>query len=161
MELLDNFLVPKATGKAFVVKAGQILRITQPDGPQVIDFDAFSLEDPREYLLTSATRRYGPSHVTTGDTLWSGGLRERPMFTIVADTIDHQFSESGAITHEDAARGAGRISELQERIQTMEGQISDYESALAEAAAERASAFGRNAGDSAAPSEEPAAPSED
>jgi uncharacterized protein YcgI (DUF1989 family) len=100
MELLDSFLVPKATGKAFVVKAGQILRITQPDGPQVIDFDAFSLEDPREYLLTSATRRYGPSHVTTGDTLWSGGLRERPMFTIVADTVDHQFSESGAITHD-------------------------------------------------------------
>ena len=77
MELLESFLVPKATGKAFVVKAGQILRITQPDGPQVIDFDAFSLEDPRENLLTSATRRYGPSHVTTGDTLWSGGLRER------------------------------------------------------------------------------------
>jgi uncharacterized protein YcgI (DUF1989 family) len=58
MELINSFLVPKATGKAFLVKAGQILRLTQPEGPQVIDFDAFSLEDPREYLLTSATRRY-------------------------------------------------------------------------------------------------------
>jgi len=72
-----------------------------------------------------------------------------------------ELVESSAITHEDALRGAGRISELQERIQTMEGQISDYEAALAEAAAERAAAFAAGAGDSAAPSDEPAAPSED
>jgi len=75
MELINSFLVPKATGKAFLVKAGQVLRLTQPEGPQVIYFDAFSLEDPREYLLTSATRRYESIHVTEGHRLWSGGLR--------------------------------------------------------------------------------------
>lgn len=100
MKLLESFLVPKATGKAFVVRAGQILRLTQPEGPQVIDFDAFSLQDPREALLTSATRRYVGMHVTAGQQLWSGGLRERPMFTIVEDTVDHQLSASGCITHD-------------------------------------------------------------
>lgn len=100
MNLIESFLVPKATGKAFVVKAGQVLRLTQPEGPQVVDFDAFSLEDPREYLLTSATRRYESSHVTAGHRLWSGGLRERPMFTIVADSIQHEVSPSGAVTHD-------------------------------------------------------------
>ena len=69
--------------------------------------------------------------------------------------------ESGAVTHEDAVRGAGRITELQGRIEAMEGEISDYEAALAEAAAERASAFTGSAGESTAPSDEPAAPSED
>ena len=43
MRLLESFLVPKATGKAFAVKEGQVLRLTQPEGPQVIDFNAFSL----------------------------------------------------------------------------------------------------------------------
>ena len=72
-----------------------------------------------------------------------------------------ELVESGAITHDDAVRGSGRISELQERIQTMEGQISDYEAALAEAAAERASAFTGNAAASAASTDETAAASED
>jgi uncharacterized protein YcgI (DUF1989 family) len=33
MELIESFLVPKAAGPAFVVKAGQVLRLTQPEGP--------------------------------------------------------------------------------------------------------------------------------
>ena len=33
MELIESFLVPKAAGTAFVVKAGQVLRLTQPEGP--------------------------------------------------------------------------------------------------------------------------------
>lgn len=108
MRLLESCLVPKATGKAFVMKVGQVLRLTQPEGAQVIDFNAFSLEDPREALLTSVTRRYESMHVTTGNQLWSGGLRERPMFTIVADTVDHQVSATGCITHDVAS---GRCSQ--------------------------------------------------
>ena len=113
MELIDSFLVPKATGKAFVVKAGQVLRLTQPEGPQVIDFDAFSLEDPREYLLTSATRRYESIHVTEGHRLWSGGLRERPMFTIVADSIQHEASASGAVTHDVVSGRCSQSSRIE------------------------------------------------
>ena len=113
MRSLESFIVPKATGKAFVVKAGQVLRLTQPEGAQVIDFDAFSLEDPREALLTSVTRRYESSHVTTGHRLWSGGLRERPMFTIVADTVDHQASASGCITHDVVS---GRCSQASRTV---------------------------------------------
>ena len=113
MDLIESFLVPKATGRAFVVKAGQVLRLTQPEGPQVIDFDAFSLEDPREYLLTSATRRYESIHVTQGHRLWSGGLRERPMFTIVADSVQHEVSASGAVTHDVVSGRCSRSSRIE------------------------------------------------
>ena len=113
MRLLESFLVPKATGKAFVVKEGQVLRLTQPEGPQVIDFDAFSLEDPREALLTSVTRRYERIHLTTGDRLWSGGLQERPMFTIVEDTVDHQPSASDCVTHDVAGGRCSRSARVQ------------------------------------------------
>ena len=113
MELIESFLVPKATGKAFVVKAGQILRLTQPEGAQVIDFDAFSLEDPREYLLTSATRRYESIHVTEGHRLWSSGLRKRPMFTILADSVQHEPSASGAVTHDVVSGRCSRSSRIE------------------------------------------------
>ena len=63
-----------------------------------------------------------------------------------------ELVQSGAVDHEDALRGAERITELQERIQSMEGEISDYESALAEAAAQRASAFTGTDGESDTPS---------
>ena|GEM_PF-3771806 len=63
-----------------------------------------------------------------------------------------ELVQSGAVDHADALRGAERITELQERIQSMEGEISDYESALAEAAAQRASAFTGTDGESDTPS---------
>ncbi len=53
MNLLESFLVPKAEGKAFVVTEGQLLRLTQPEGPQVIDFNDLPLVShrPTEKLL--------------------------------------------------------------------------------------------------------------
>ena len=132
MRLVKDFIVPKATGKAFVVKAGQILRLTQPDGAQVIDFDAFSLVDPRETLLTSVTRRYEGMHVTTGNRLWSGGLRERPMFTIVEDTVEHQASVSGCTTHDVTS---GRCSQSS-RVRRYRSDSRGCQEILAQAIAE-------------------------
>jgi uncharacterized protein YcgI (DUF1989 family) len=131
MNLIESFLVPKATGAGFVVKQGQLLRLTQPEGAQVIDFDAFSEEDPREALLTSATRRRERDHLTTGNQLWTGGIRERPMFTITADTVDHQPSESGAITHDVAG---GRCSQAMRRIR-YKSDTPGCQEIMAEAAA--------------------------
>ena len=77
MDLIESFLIPKATGRAFVVKAGQVLRLTQPEGPQVIDFDAFTRR-PEETLIPAMTRlgiemhaepfkRAKPSHAVGGN----------------------------------------------------------------------------------------------
>jgi uncharacterized protein YcgI (DUF1989 family) len=100
MRTVEKFFVPKATGKAFFVKKGQLLRLSQPEGPQVVDFDAFNAENPKEYLGSSVTRREEGIHVTVGSKLWTCAPWERHMFTIVADTVDHKPCESGARSHD-------------------------------------------------------------
>jgi uncharacterized protein len=100
MKLLDSFLVPNASGKAFRVDKGQILRLLQPEGPQVVDFNAFSAANPREALGSSVTRREEGIHVTVGNFLWTCAPSERHMFSIVADTVKHEKSPSGARSHD-------------------------------------------------------------
>ena len=112
MRLIEKFVVPKATGKGFLVKKGTILRISQPEGPQVVDFDAFNADNPKEYLGSSVTRREEGIHVSVGSRLWTCPPWERHMFTIVADTVDHKPSASGARSHDFVM---GRCSRVRRR----------------------------------------------
>lgn len=100
MKLVDSFLVPKATGRALVVPKGHVLRITQPEGPQVVDLDAFNADNPREYLGSAVTRREEGIHVSVGNRIWSCPPWERHMFSIVADTVKHEPSPSGTRSHD-------------------------------------------------------------
>lgn len=112
MRMIEKFSVPKATGKGFLIQKGQLLRISQPEGPQVVDFDAFNAENPKEYLGSSVTRREEGIHVTVGSKLWTCAPWERHMFTIVADTVDHKPCESGARSHDFLM---GRCSRVRRR----------------------------------------------
>lgn len=112
MRTVEKFLVPKTTGKAFRVQKGQLLRISQPEGPQVVDFDAFNAENPKEYLGSSVTRREEGIHVTVDSKLWTCAPWERHMFTIVADTVEHKPCESGARSHDFLM---GRCSQVRRR----------------------------------------------
>jgi uncharacterized protein YcgI (DUF1989 family) len=112
MELRESFLVPKATGRGFVVQQGQLLRLTQPEGAQVIDFDAFNHDDPRETLGSSVTRRREATHLTTGNQIWTRAPWERPMFTIVEDTVVHRASPSRAVTHDMASGRCSQASRI-------------------------------------------------
>jgi uncharacterized protein YcgI (DUF1989 family) len=112
MRLVEKFIVPKATGKGFIVKKGQLLRISNPEGPQVVDFDAFNADNSKEYLSSSVTRREEGIHVTTGSKLYAGPPLERHMFTIVADTVDHKPCPSGARSHDFVM---GRCSQVRRR----------------------------------------------
>jgi uncharacterized protein len=112
MRTVEKFLVPKTTGKAFRVQKGQLLRISQPEGPQVVDFDAFNAANPKEYLGSSVTRREEGIHVTVDSKLWTCAPWERHMFTIVADTVEHKPCESGARSHDFLM---GRCSQVRRR----------------------------------------------
>jgi uncharacterized protein len=96
--VLMNRYVPKETGSAFRVGRGEILRITCCDGPQVCDFNAFAADDPSEHFWSGRTRTLQGAHLTTGDRLWSTEPKMRPMFTIIADTV-----ERGALPHNAAS----------------------------------------------------------
>lgn len=100
MKLVENFIIPKATGRAFVVQKGQVLRITQPEGPQVVDLNAFNAERPREHLGSSVTRSREGIHVSVDNRLWSCQPWERPMFTITQDTVQHGPLLGGARSHD-------------------------------------------------------------
>jgi uncharacterized protein len=75
------------TGKAVPVKRGQILRIEQMGNGQCADFNAFNLHDYKEYFHCGRTRHLHGLFPAEGDMLWSAPPRERPMFTIISDTV--------------------------------------------------------------------------
>ncbi|HWL60678.1 MAG TPA: urea carboxylase-associated family protein [Microbacteriaceae bacterium] len=76
--LADVELLP-VSGKAFAMRAGDVLRITQVEARQCVDFNAFSLHDGREQFSAGQTR-------TQGFRLHEGGVllsnRARPMMQV-------------------------------------------------------------------------------
>lgn len=97
---VDRFVVPKRSGVAWPVRAGQLFRIVAIEGPQVADFNAWNLQNPRERFWASRTKQLHRAHVTTYDRLWSCLPYLRPMLTITNDTIQYGLDEDGAGCHD-------------------------------------------------------------
>jgi uncharacterized protein len=75
------------TGKAVEVPCGSVLRVEQVTGGQCADFNVFNLHDWREAFHGGRTRVQHGIFPTEGDILWSAPPRERPMLTVIADTV--------------------------------------------------------------------------
>lgn len=103
MSCVFEEVVPAKSGRAFVVRAGELLRITDLEGQQVVDVALFNAKNHRErlscsYSLTryammhAATRRgeEAPKEMLSRDYLSEGDLLMstifNPMMTIVTDT---------------------------------------------------------------------------
>jgi uncharacterized protein len=99
-ELVDSFVIPIRSGRAWPVKAGQLCRIVIIEGAQVADFNAWNLHNPRERFWAARTKQLEASHVTTGNRLWSCLPYLRPMLTITNDTIDYGVDEDGGRCHD-------------------------------------------------------------
>jgi uncharacterized protein YcgI (DUF1989 family) len=81
------------SGRALPVYEGETLRITQVDGQQCVDFNAFNLHDYKEYMSVGHSRRQG-LHLRKGDVLISNPPRRNAMLlitempeTCVSDTL--------------------------------------------------------------------------
>ena len=70
--------MPPVTGKAVPVYKGEILRITQVDGGQCVDFNCFNLHDYKEHMSVGHIRRQGLRFVE-GHIIWSAPPRLSPM----------------------------------------------------------------------------------
>jgi uncharacterized protein YcgI (DUF1989 family) len=82
MEIVNEGVIRKNTGKAVVVKGGQIIRVI---GESTADFVAFNLKNVRERFDQARTKvDQGKIYVTTGDVLISKS--NNVMMTIVKDT---------------------------------------------------------------------------
>jgi len=86
-EVVFEHVMEPGTGKAVPVHRGQVLRIEQLGKGQCADFNAFNLHDYKEYFHTGRTRHLHGLFPSEGDMLWSAPPRERPMFTIIRDTV--------------------------------------------------------------------------
>ena len=92
--------MPVRSGHAFKVQAGQIVRFSTLDGPQVVDLNLWAQSDPREHFWASRTRQFYGTHVTTGHRLWSNLPFLRPMVTFIADTIGYGRDGDDAGCHD-------------------------------------------------------------
>jgi uncharacterized protein YcgI (DUF1989 family) len=83
--------IAPASGTAFLLREGDMLRVIDPEGEQVADFVAFARDDPREALSNGRTFDYAESiRLTTGSVLYSN--RSRPLARIVRDDVGtHDF----------------------------------------------------------------------
>lgn len=85
--LVEEFVIPIRSGKAWRVPARHVCRILTVEGPQVGDLNIWNAADPRERFWASRTRQLQAAHVTTFDRLWSNLPFLRPLATITADTL--------------------------------------------------------------------------
>jgi uncharacterized protein YcgI (DUF1989 family) len=84
-------VIPPRSGAAFALRAGQTLRVIDPEGEQVGDLLAFNAHDVREAISSGRTFDYA-SHIylTKGDPLYSS--RSNVMLRITDDTVGrHDF----------------------------------------------------------------------
>lgn len=78
------------TGKAVPVRRGEIFRIEQTEGGTCVDFNAFNLNDYKEFLDCGFTRSFQSFDPRRGEFIWTNAPRGRPMFGIleIADTCE-------------------------------------------------------------------------
>jgi hypothetical protein len=99
--LVDSFVIPIRTGRAWKVPAGHVFRIVAVEGPQVGDLNLWNRANPRERLWASRTRQLQAAHVTVFDRLWSTLPYLRPMVTITSDSLaGYGIDEYGGRIHD-------------------------------------------------------------
>lgn len=100
-QLIDSFVLPIRSGRAWKVPAASIVRISTSQGPQVGDLNIWNQHNPRERFWASRTKQLHASHLSTYDRLWSCLPYMRPLVTIVKDTLAwYGVDEHGGRCHD-------------------------------------------------------------
>lgn len=99
-KLIEEFIVPKCSGKAYLVNKGQILKVTVHEGPQVADMKFFNARDYREQFAACESSGWNTMAGLGGGTRKITKLfSRRPwcnvMATVIDDPVgDHMFGPS-------------------------------------------------------------------
>jgi uncharacterized protein YcgI (DUF1989 family) len=97
-KLEEEFIIPKSTAKAFIVKRGQIFRIVEIEGPQCADLNIFNMYNPKERFHQGRTRTNEGAHPSLYAYMWSNLRPPRPMLVIIEDTappLSHELLFGG------------------------------------------------------------------
>ncbi|MBT6241809.1 MAG: urea carboxylase-associated family protein [Rhodospirillaceae bacterium] len=93
-KLVDDFLIPKCSGKAFILKKGQVMRVIEIDGGQVADIRFFNKENYKEQfaavfsMMLNAMSGVQPAYKRI-ETLYSKVPWQRPMLRVIDDPVKH------------------------------------------------------------------------
>lgn len=98
--LAEKFIAPIRSGKAWPMRAGQVCRIVAVEGPQVVDFNAWNLLNPRERFWAARTKQLHSAHMKVFDRFWSCLPYLRPIATVTGDSINYGIDEDGAGCHD-------------------------------------------------------------
>lgn len=101
LSLVSEVQVPPREGTCVDVAAGQVFRISCPEGSQVGDLNLWNAADLSERFFSGKTRALHGTHVGIGDRLWSCLPMLRPMATILADSLNwYGFDAFGGGVHD-------------------------------------------------------------
>ena len=81
-------VIPPNNGRGFEVKKGQVFRIIQETGPQVVDVALWNLHDPREFFRPEHSFLIEGWFIRENTRLWSDVPYFRPMATCIEDTVE-------------------------------------------------------------------------
>ncbi len=96
---LQDVVVPARAHFGVALERGQVLRVVDVEGQQVLDLVAFSAGDPREKLSCILSNLFnGTWRLTTGHVLYTN--RARPMLTLADDTVGIHHSGGGFCSEE-------------------------------------------------------------
>ena len=93
--LIEEFVIPKCSAKAFLLKKGQVLRVIAHEGKQVADLKFFNAYDYREQFAShwsegiNGLQGIGGARKLTK--LYSKPPWERAMLTVVDDKVGDHF----------------------------------------------------------------------
>ena len=93
--VVEEFLVPACSGKAFRVAKGQTLRVIQEEGGQVAGLLVFNANDYKEQGMARFSGNLSEmlktgNHYRLG-TVFSKVPYEQPMLTVTEDSVGHHF----------------------------------------------------------------------
>jgi uncharacterized protein YcgI (DUF1989 family) len=97
--LVERFIIPKESGKACLVRRGQVARVIAVEGPQIADIDFFNADNPVEHLWANQTLNREGMHLTRFSRLWSNMPWFRPLMTIIEDTVENAPVPPGGRHH--------------------------------------------------------------
>lgn len=97
--LVSSHVVPRGTGYAFRVAAGQTFRLTQLEAAQIVDTCIFSGDDPTEHHSASTQAALEGMLVTRLTRVWSTPPHSRPLCTCIADSVRPKPSVHQAREH--------------------------------------------------------------
>jgi uncharacterized protein YcgI (DUF1989 family) len=100
-QLVDSFVIPIRSGRAWTIPAGHACRLITVEGPQVGDLNIWNLHNPRERFWAARTRQLHRAHISTYDRLWSTLPYLRPLATITHDSLaDYGVDSEGGRVHD-------------------------------------------------------------